>query len=64
MCNVDVREKMKKSGIYQWQVAERLSIPETSFCRLLRKELDAEMRKRVMQAIQLLETEKQCEVAG
>jgi predicted XRE-type DNA-binding protein len=64
VCNTDVRERIRNAGVYQWQVAEKLSIPETSFCRLLRKELNEEMEKRITQAIKELEAEKHCEVTA
>jgi predicted XRE-type DNA-binding protein len=61
MCNTDIREQIRSAGVYQWQVADKLSIPETSLCRLMRKELNADMKKRIIQAIQELEKEKRRE---
>ena len=36
MCNTDIRNEIKKTGIYHWQVADALGVAENTFCRMLR----------------------------
>lgn len=39
MCNEMIRQEMKSSGIYCWQVADALNIAESTFYRMMRHEL-------------------------
>ena len=51
MCNKDIRNEIKKTGIYHWQVANALGVAENTFCRMLRKELPDEKKKEILRAI-------------
>jgi hypothetical protein len=51
MCNTDIRNEIKKTGIYHWQVADALGVAENTFCRMLRKELPDEKKKEILRAI-------------
>ena len=55
--NKEFRMRVKKSGIKLWQIADKLSIHESQFSRLLRKELSGEMRERAFEAIDELSKE-------
>ncbi len=50
--NKDIRIKAIERGVYHWQIAEKLDIAPESFSRMMRRELDAETKERVMQAIE------------
>jgi hypothetical protein len=52
--NVDIRSRIKKSGFYAWQVAEKLGVHENTFFRMLRKELSEQKKCRVNEAIKEL----------
>lgn len=54
MCNTDIKDRMRASGVYQWQIAEYLGISEATMCRKMRSELKPEFREQVNQAIQAL----------
>lgn len=54
MCNSDIKDHMRASGVYQWQIAEYLGISEATMCRKMRSELKPEFRDQVNQAIQAL----------
>lgn len=44
--NTEIKQAMKKHGVKQWMVADRLGCADTTLCRRLRKELpDAEKQK-------------------
>lgn len=51
MCNVDVRNDIKAANLFHWQVAEAFGVSETTFCRMLRRELSADQKRRVGEAI-------------
>ena len=51
MCNTDIRNEIKKTGIYHWQVADASGVAENTFCRMLRKELPDEKKKEILRAI-------------
>lgn len=51
MCNEMIRQEMKNSGIYCWQVADALNIAESTFYRMMRHELPEKRRREVLAAI-------------
>lgn len=52
MCNTAIRSAIQNAGVRHWMVADELGISETTFCRMLRKELPGERREEVLQAVQ------------
>lgn len=58
--NQDIREGIRKSGIFMWQVAERYGLSDTNFSKLLRKELSEETKTRINRIIE----ELKCEIAS
>ena len=36
MCNEKIRQEMKRSGIYCWQLADALNVAESTFYRMMR----------------------------
>lgn len=56
--NEDVREAVKKAGLYLWQIAVRLGMNDGNFSRLLRRELSAETKARVYGVIAELSASK------
>lgn len=59
MCNGDIREAAKKSGVHLWQVADVYGINDGNFSRKLRKELPEEEKNKIMEIIAKLAQEKQ-----
>ena len=49
--NAEVREKIRKSGLYAYQVAERIGMTETSFSRMMRHELSPKRRQQILNAL-------------
>lgn len=49
--NAKIREEMKRSGVYQWEVAAQLHISEVTLIRWLRAPLGKEREENVRQAI-------------
>ena len=49
--NKDIRIAAMERGVYFWQIASWLCITPESFSRLMRKELDADDKKKVLWAI-------------
>jgi hypothetical protein len=55
-CNAELRDKIRKAGLYQWQVAECIGVSEFTFTRWLRSELKPEVEKMVCEAIVTLQS--------
>lgn len=58
MCNVDVRTTAKKSGVFLYELAERLGISEPTMTRLLRKELSDSKKQELLAGIADIASEK------
>ena len=48
MCNEKIRQEMKRSGIYCWQLA---NVAESTFYRMMRHELPEKRREEILRAI-------------
>ena len=57
MSNIDIRQLLKQRRIYHYEIAEKLGISESYFCRLLRKELAPDKKKQILQIIDELACE-------
>ena len=55
--NDDLKAIFKDRHIPQWKVAAFLGINESSFCRLLRKEVDLETKLKIYEAVDALSKE-------
>lgn len=58
MCNLDIRTEISTRGLYHYAVAEELGVSETTFCRMLRKELPANRKKEIFAAIERLKNRR------
>lgn len=58
MSNKDVECLLKKEQIYKWQIAEKIGLHETSFCRWWRKELSQEQVQRVLSAVEEIKLDR------
>lgn len=47
-----IKQVIKESHVYQWQIAEVLGIREQAFSTMLRHEPNADMRQKILDAIQ------------
>ena len=52
MKNKELRKAITDAGLFYWQVAEQLGIIDGNFSRLLRRELEGEKKRRVLEAIE------------
>ena len=57
MKNVEVRAIAAQSGVRHWEIAEKLGISESNFCRKLRRELPDQDKERILCIIQELKKE-------
>lgn len=55
MANLEIREEIKKSRLFHYEIAEALGIGESAFSKWLRSEMNAEKKERVIQAIKKLQ---------
>lgn len=51
MNNRDIKALLHRENIYMWQIAKRLGIHETTFCKWFREELSHEQATKVLSAI-------------
>lgn len=51
MANLEIREEIKKSRLFHYEIADALGISESAFSKLLRSEMDVEKKEKVMRAI-------------
>lgn len=52
--NQDIREKILKSHLKYWQIAEQLNINDGNFSRMLRKELPKETKEKINNIIETI----------
>ncbi len=52
MCNMDVRDAIKRAGLRHWMIADRMGISESTFCKIMRKELPEERKNEILRAIE------------
>ena len=55
MKNVEIRERARKKGVKLWEIAKQLGISPETMSRRLRRELTAEEKEAMMQAIMAVE---------
>jgi hypothetical protein len=58
MENKEIKDAIKTAGIKQWEVADRYGLGETTFCRMLRKEVSTEKKERIMAIIKEFQSEE------
>ena len=52
--NQDIRQAIKESKLFQWQVSDKLGMHDTNFSKLLRKELPEEKKQHIFSIIEEL----------
>lgn len=59
MTNMQIREKFKEAGVFQYEVADAMGISEPTLVRWLRKPLDEKRKKLVFEAIDAAKAKKE-----
>ena len=52
MENIEIREAIRESGFRHWQIADIIGVADTTFCRMLRRELPESKKQEILTAIQ------------
>lgn len=52
MNNIEIRKAIKESGFKHWQIADIIGVADTTFCRMLRRELSEDKKQEILTAIQ------------
>lgn len=55
--NIEIRNAIFKSNIKKWEIANKLGITDSSFSRMLRKEMSEEMKNKIIEIIKNYGTE-------
>ena len=58
IANKDIREALKKSGVKQWELADKYGMDNTRFCVKLRHELSSDEKLKLFALIQEIVDEK------
>lgn len=58
MSNKEIKAMLKENRIFMWEVAKRLGVYETSFCKWFRDELSAERQQMVISAVEEIKLER------
>ncbi len=58
MTNAIVRDTLRKNGVYQWQLAERIGVGEVRLSRMLRQELPIQKQFELVGKIQEIVKER------
>ena len=53
MNNIAIREAIKESGFKHWQIADMIGVADTTFCRMLRRELPEDKKQEILMAMQI-----------
>ena len=53
MNNIEIRKSIKESGFKHWQIADMIGIADTTFCRMLRRELPEDKKQEILTAMQI-----------
>lgn len=57
MKNSDIRQEAQKANVKLWQIAEKLDVTDSTFSKMLRKELSAEQKQKIFTIIATIEKE-------
>lgn len=52
MENLEIREEIRKSRLFHYEIADALGVSESAFSKWLRSEMDAERKEKVIRAIE------------
>ena len=58
MSNKEIKALMKENRIFMWQVAKKLNVYETSFCKWFREELSEVRKQQVLSAIEEIKLDR------
>ena len=62
--NNDIRTKARETGVYLYEIAEKMNVSEPTFNRWLRKELSEELKHKVLAAIEQIKEQHEAEQGG
>ncbi|MCR5652765.1 MAG: hypothetical protein K6F88_03100 [Ruminococcus sp.] len=57
--NNEIKARAKQKGVCLWEVADKLGLVDSSFSRKLRRELPPDEKRRIINLIDEIATEKQ-----
>ena len=62
--NTDIRKAAKDSGVFLWEIADKLGVSEPTVNRYLRKEMSDNQKAKFLAAIEQVKLEHQAETAN
>lgn len=58
MSNQEIKALLHNENIYMWQVAKRLNVHETSFCKWFREQLSQEQVQKILSAVEEIKLDR------
>ena len=58
MSNKEIKALLHKENVYMWEVAKRLCVHETTFCKWFREQLSQEQVQRVLSAVEEIKLDR------
>ena len=58
MANGEIKQAAKNCKVKLWQIGEHLNMRDSNFSRMLRKELDTEVKAQIFSIIEQLKNQK------
>lgn len=52
MANLEIREEIRKSRLFHYEIVDALGVSESAFSKWLRSEMDAERKEKIIRAIE------------
>ncbi len=56
MTNAEIKDKIKRSRIYQYEIAAKMGITEYTLCKWFREELTEEKQNQILSAIKEIQS--------
>ena len=58
MNNAELKGLMKANKVFMWEVAKKLNVNETSFCKWFREELSEVRKQQVLSAVEEIKLDR------
>lgn len=58
MNNKEIKALLHKENIFMWQVAKKLGVHETTFCKWFREQLSQEQIQKVLSAVEEIKLDR------
>lgn len=63
---MNLKQRIREAGVYQWEIAEQIGVNEVTFCRWLRRpeKLKPSVRQQIEMSLKKISAEKKAREEG